>query len=133
MGNDRADALAKDPLPETTEAIECFREVCRKSPLEGIAALAVYESQIPEVATSKLAGLTAHYGITDDHATAFFRVHQIADTVHRQSWWDAIAQHAQTPQERALVRDAVLTTRDALWSFLDGVYRAYMPAPLGAI
>ncbi|MDZ7345094.1 MAG: CADD family putative folate metabolism protein, partial [candidate division KSB1 bacterium] len=48
---------------ETRYLIETFRSVCRRSTVEGLAALYAYESQIPAVAISKIEGLKKFYEI----------------------------------------------------------------------
>lgn len=127
VGNDRDTMMAAEPLPETTRTMNGLLEVCRKSTLEGISVLAAYESQMPEVAASKLHGLKMYYGITDQRSTAFFRVHHVMDDEHRKSWWNAIEQYVNTSEQREAARSAVIAARDALWSFLDGICRAYLP------
>lgn len=51
---------------------------------EGLAALYTYESQVPEVAESKIEGLKKHYSIDEKRTLSFFSVHKEADKVHRE-------------------------------------------------
>jgi len=88
--------------------------------------LAAYESQIPLVAETKLEGLEKNYAITDERGQKFFKVHGVMDIEHSNSWWDIIKEHAITEDQKSQVTEAVIMGRDALWSFLDGVCRAYM-------
>ena len=48
----------------------------------GLGALYAYERQTPEVSKSKIDGLKAHYGVTDDKSLQFFTVHMKADEWH---------------------------------------------------
>lgn len=131
IGCQRNEIKTATPLPETRATIEAFQKLCESSVLEGVAALAAYEEQIPEVSESKLKGLRDKYGITDARTTAFFSVHKIADEQHRAVWWDIIERETQTVEERESVRAAIVRARDALWAFLDGICRAYLPAEEG--
>ena len=117
------ETVQNTPLePETAALIATFQDICRNRPCtEGIAALYAYESQIPEVAQSKIDGLRRHYGIQDDATLRYFAVHVEADEVHRaderrmleRSITDETeAQNALASADRAL---------EAVWNVLSGV------------
>ncbi len=121
LGVDRAAAQKSEQRSETRDLIESFRSVCRSgSVAEGIAALYAYESQIPSVSESKIAGLREHYGMTDPESYRYFSVHIEADREHAaterqllQRWIDPAA------AEKML--GAVDRVLDSLWSLLSGV------------
>lgn len=127
IGVSREEMKNSQMLPETAETIEVFKAVCAPSFLSGAAALAAYESQIPAIAQKKLEGLVKHYGIVEEEGTEFFRVHAVLDVHHAQVWWDLIENYAKTEEQKRLVIEALTKGRDALWNFLSGVLRAYMP------
>lgn len=111
------------PLPTTTQLIETFRRLCGEEPFYvGLAALHAFESQAPDIAATKIAGLVRYYGITDPEAYEFFTVHQEADIWHSAAEWSLIERFASTPAKQAEVIAATDATCDALWKFLDGVY-----------
>lgn len=130
IGATREAIQTSQQLPETSAAIESFNKLSSESFLNGSAALAAYESQIPAVAKSKIEGLNKHYNITEKRGTDFFRVHSTLDVEHSNAWWDIIEKHATTPELQTKVEQAVVAGRDALWNFLDGVCRAYFPEAL---
>jgi pyrroloquinoline-quinone synthase len=68
--------------PETRALIETFRTLSRQSYAAGLGALYAYESQFPGVASAKIEGLIARYGISDEPTLRFFRVHETADIEH---------------------------------------------------
>lgn len=127
------------PLPETTAVIATFQKWCSHSYLTGAAALAAYESQIPAIAAKKLEGLTKNYNITSPEATEFFRVHGVMDIKHAQVWWDILEQAVveQTifsseenlldESTKILVTTATHEAGEALWTFLSGITREYIP------
>lgn len=113
-------------LDSTTNLIDTFRQVCLNSPFyAGLAALHVYESQIPEVAAVKIDGLQKFYGMDNPADYEFFSVHQVADVYHAASTAKLIEAHAVTPEQQAEVLQAAETAANALWQFLDGVYETY--------
>ena len=112
-------------LPETRALIATMTALTSQGHfVEGLGALFAYESQVPAIATKKIEGLKAFYGVADVEALAFFTVHQEADTAHSQSEAEIIARYAATPEARAAVQRAVDAALDAHWLFLDGVLRA---------
>ncbi|HIK54316.1 MAG TPA: CADD family putative folate metabolism protein [Synechococcales cyanobacterium M55_K2018_004] len=126
LGADAAQ-LDETPLLDSTQnLIGQFRNVCLTSPFyAGLAALYVYESQVPEVATTKIDGLKRFYGMTNPADYEFFTVHQTADVYHRESIMQLIERHAVTEQQQAEALQAAETAANALWGFLDGVMEHY--------
>jgi len=127
VGAARDDVRASAPLPETRRLVDTFRDATsRRSFAEACAALFVYESQVPEVAKTKIAGLKRFYGRDDERTLQFFEVHIGADEVHSEVGAGMVRRHVTDEASR----DAVLATArecaDALWSFLDGVQREYV-------
>jgi pyrroloquinoline quinone (PQQ) biosynthesis protein C len=81
----------------------------------GLAAVAAYEIQAPDVAKAKFEGLRAHYGLDADGAT-FWRIHGQLDENHARWITEALAAVAEDPgQVGASARSAA----EAWWSFLD--------------
>ncbi len=130
IGATREDMKNSEMLPETAAAIETFNKLCSQNYLVGAAALAAYESQIPAIAQKKIEGLVANYGIQEGEGTEFFRVHGYLDIKHAQVWWDMLEQADLTDAQKEELRAAAAAGRDALWNFLTGVLKAYMPEAL---
>lgn len=115
-----------EKLDSTTNLINTFRQLCLNAPFyAGLAALHVYESQIPEVATVKIDGLKQFYGMDDPADYEFFSVHQVADVYHAESTAKLIETYAVTAEQQAEVRQVAEQAATALWQFLDGVYETY--------
>lgn len=125
LGASRADVRASEASGETRGLVETFRAICRnRSTAEGLAALYAYESQIPSVAESKIAGLERYYGVHNPRTLAYFRVHIEADREHAAVERVLLETHVNAENAGAVVE----TTRealDALWQMLSGVCRRH--------
>lgn len=128
VGAGRDDIVRSEPLHDTRDLVSLYRDVTmRRSFPEACAALYVYESQVPDVARTKIDGLKRFYGVNDVRSLEFFEVHIGADEVHAEVGAQMVRNH--TPSSR---RDAVVSSArqcaDALCRFLDGVHHEYVAA-----
>jgi pyrroloquinoline-quinone synthase len=108
-------------LPGTQAVVQTFREICGDRPVaEAVAALYAYESQVPEIATTKIEGLRAFYGIQQPEALAYFTVHEEADKAHRAAWRNWLGAHAEDNSEGIMATTG--EALNALWGALDAVH-----------
>lgn len=129
IGLRREDMTEAQPLPETTALHESFRRITKDSPfMAGIAALYAYESQVPEVAGTKMEGLKRYYGVDSPDGLRFFVVHHSLDVEHSAVTRNMVARYAEAPGDEETGVGAVEEACDALWGFLDGCYREYVEA-----
>jgi len=127
LGLNRSDMTDAAPLPETTALDTTFRRITKDSPfMAGIAALYAYESQVPEVAGTKLDGLKRYYGVNSPEGLRFFVVHHSLDVEHSKVTRNMVTRYAQTAEDEMVATRAVEEACDALWGFLDGCYREYV-------
>lgn len=126
-GADETEVRHHQPQPETKALIGTFHKLMQQdSAAVGLAALYAYESQVPEIAKQKAAGLCEHYG-ADAATCRYFTLHQTADVHHAEVWKQAIQNElAQNPAATDKALDAAETAAQALWSALDGVERLRM-------
>jgi pyrroloquinoline-quinone synthase len=122
-------ALDKTPvLPGMKALVETYRRICRQEPLAAaVAALYVYEAQVPETATQKIDGLRRWYGVRDPKALAYFSVHEEADVRHRAAWSQWLSQQPSVDADAVLA--AASDALKALWSGLDSINAAAAPVP----
>jgi pyrroloquinoline-quinone synthase len=129
VGAQRTDIESSQPLPETDRLVMTFRDATTKRSFsEACAALYVYESQVPEVAKTKIAGLKQFYGIDSPRALQFFEVHIGADEIHSEVGAGMVRTNTTNEAEREAVLGTARECAEALWSFLDGCYREYVAA-----
>ena len=122
MGVSSADAESAPARPETAALIGTFQDICRnESYTDAIAALYAYESQIPEVSSTKIAGLKSRYNVTDDDTLKYFAVHAEADVVHRAEERALLAKHIKTSAQADSANRAADRALDAVWNLLSGV------------
>ncbi|MEM9704551.1 MAG: CADD family putative folate metabolism protein [Pseudomonadota bacterium] len=105
--------------PETQQLIKAFRDLSSKSFASALGALYAYESQIPDIARTKIDGLKTQYKIDDPRTLKFFTVHEAADEEHAEVCRDLMDR--LEADEAADAVDAAGALANALWVFLDGV------------
>ncbi len=124
LGVNEDDITTSPSIPGTQNVVHTFRDICANRSLpEAVAALYAYEAQVPEIATTKIAGLNRFYGITGEKGTAYFSVHEEADKAHRAAWRNWLTNNASTgnvSEEQILVSTS--DALSALWGALDAVH-----------
>jgi len=119
MGVSRDQVRATVPRAAIQKVTDTFFALARSSYAEGLGALYAYESQVPEVATSKIEGLKNRYGIHDAKTLEFFTVHEAADVEHRAVIGEMLEK--LPVEQKALARAAAEKAATALWDFLSDV------------
>jgi pyrroloquinoline-quinone synthase len=125
IGVSEEEVRSSAPNRETQALVDGFKASCfNGSVAQGLATMYAYESQAPEIASQKIAGLSRNYGIDDERTVSFFRVHQEADLAHSAAEREAVLASVSSEADRLAVEEAVRAAADRLWQFLDGAYRA---------
>jgi pyrroloquinoline-quinone synthase len=131
LGVSREEVKNAELLPQTKDSVARLKQLTQSADYrEGLAALYAYESQIPEVAQTKRAGLKEFYGIDDERGVSFFRVHESIDLLHKEIEQRILAKECATLEDKERVTAAASAGAQALWSFLDGVQAAYLTPAL---
>jgi len=102
--------------PETKALVETMRGLTTRRAGEGAAALYAYESQVPSVAETKIAGLRTHFGVTETKTLAFFEIHRTLDVFHSDATAEISERLSREPDASIAAADTAAT---ALWTFLD--------------
>jgi pyrroloquinoline-quinone synthase len=121
LGVSEDDVTCCPALPGTQAVVATFREIAGDRPVaESVAALYAYESQVPEIAATKIDGLKKFYGFDKPEGLAYFTVHEQADREHRAAWRNWLEEHASGNEEEILA--TTHQALDALWGALDAVH-----------
>ena len=127
LGMRREEVLDEKALPETKQLIKIFSRLTQnKSFQEGTAALYAYESQVPEIAESKIKGLKQFYGIKYPTCLEFFTVHQEGDVFHARSSRQILDRTVTKKSQEEKVQKAVEELSQSLWDFLSAIYERYV-------
>ena len=133
LGVARAAVKEAELLPATVESVSALQSLTQSDNYrDGLAALLAYESQIPQVAQTKREGLREFYGVSDERAVGFFRVHESIDILHQQTEMEILKERCQTAEDQERAINSARDSARALWRFLDGVTAAYLPGEIVA-
>jgi pyrroloquinoline-quinone synthase len=117
LGMQRGEFSAHENIqPRAQQLADVFSQLTARSYESGLAALYAYESQIPEIADAKIAGLKANYNLDCAMTNKFFDVHRTADVYHRQACRDLLAAIPEDRHAETLAATEEACT--ALWNFL---------------
>ncbi|MSO13780.1 PqqC-like protein [Rickettsiales endosymbiont of Trichoplax sp. H2] len=120
LGVDSKDVKSVKLNQETKDLIDEFLNIARSSYAKGLGSLYAYEYQIPEVAKSKIMGLSKFYGINDEETIKFFNVHINADEWHSEECLGLLKKlNSKKDQEDAI--EGAHELSKLMWNFLTGV------------
>ena len=112
---DAVGAVDSNMTPATRRLVDLYLSAAEASPVAALSAVAAYEVQAPEIASSKADGLRSRYGLDDD-GTRFWDVHAGIDEGHGAWMLEALGQLSDGPDDVAAPATAAA---DAWWAFLD--------------
>ena len=88
----------------------------------GACAMYAFEKEIPKISQTKLDGLTEFYGISNEEATEYFKLHTEADIRHAASWKNILEKTSIDSDNLIRIADKSLSAQNLL---LDSCYEAY--------
>ena len=111
-----------DGLDKTRQAVSNLLKLMNSFD-GGAAAMYALEQEIPKISLSKIDGLRKFYGLSDDDAIQYFRLHAEADIRHA-ALWRKILERTSTSKESDLVNIAEKSVA-AQNLLLDSCYETY--------
>jgi pyrroloquinoline-quinone synthase len=110
--------IGAEPTAETAECVQAW--TAPEGYLSALARLYAIESGQPEIARTKLDGLTRFYGIDGATENEYFTVHEKADVAHTEQSRRLLEESMSAKDEDEIVAAAESAFR-ANWRLLDGV------------
>ena len=123
LGIDSEDVKSAKLNQETKDLIDGFLEITKNSYAKGLGALYTYEYSVPEIAKSKIMGLSKFYGIKDTETIKFFTVHIQADEWHSEECLNLLKNLKSTKEQQEAINGAEQLSK-LMWNFLTGVDKA---------
>lgn len=113
-------------LPATRFAVDAYvRFVAERSLTEAIAS-SLTELFSPGIIKERVSGMLAGYDFIDEETLAYFKPRLNQAPRDAEFALAYVKEHAQTPDERRKVCEALLFKCDVLWSQLDALHHAYV-------
>jgi pyrroloquinoline-quinone synthase len=109
---------------KTQEAVAEMLRLTTESVAAGISTLYTYEKQLPEISTKKIEGLVKFYGVRNDRALNYFRIHEKVDIEHAKLWGSLI--DLMPASQHPTIRDAASASLKCQNMILDGVCDKYL-------
>ena len=88
----------------------------------GACAMYAFEKEIPKISQTKLDGLAEFYGISNENATEYFKLHTEADIRHAASWKNILEKTSTDSDNLIQIADKSISAQNLL---LDSCYEAY--------
>ena len=113
-------------LPATRFAVEAYVHYCRdRSPLEAIAS-SLTELFAPNLHEERISGMLQHYDFVNPDIMSYFK-RRLAQAPRDANFaLHYVREHATTPEQRALVCNALIFKTNVLWVQLDALHHAYV-------
>ena len=88
----------------------------------GASAMYAFEKEIPKISQTKLDGMAEFYGMTNDEATEYFKLHTEADIRHAASWRNILEKSSIDYDKLVEIADKSISAQNLL---LDSCYEEY--------
>ena len=124
IGVTRNDLYGYECSKKTRDAVLNMSQLTRSSLAAGTSALYAFEKQLPEISTKKIEGLVNFYGVQNDRALEYFRIHQKVDIEHADLWRHLLESMPASSHDTIL--DAAAKSLIYQNMLLDGVFEAYL-------
>ena len=99
--------------------------VAQKSPLEAIAS-SLTELFAPNLHEQRISGMLEHYDFISDDVMVYFRRRLTQAPRDADFALNYVMENARTPEQRALVCEALIFKTQVLWVQLDALHHAYV-------
>lgn len=121
LGVSESQLIHYEGLEKTKKSISDLSELMNTYE-DGACAMYAFEKEIPKISQTKLDGLAEFYGMFNDAATQYFKLHMEADIRHAASWRNVLEKTSQDSDNLIRIADKSISAQNML---LDSCYEAY--------
>ncbi len=121
LGISEDELVSYSGTSKTREAVSDLNELMNTYE-GGACAMYAFEKEIPKISQTKLDGLKEFYGLTNDEATEYFKLHTEADIRHTASWRHILETSSTDQSDLIEIADKSISAQNLL---LDSCYEEY--------
>jgi len=121
LGVSEDELVSYSGTSKTREAVSDLNELMNTYE-GGACAMYAFEKEIPKISQTKLDGLKEFYGLTNDEATEYFKLHTEADIRHTASWRHILETSSTDQSDLIEIADKSISAQNLL---LDSCYEEY--------
>jgi pyrroloquinoline-quinone synthase len=88
----------------------------------GSCAMYAFEKEIPKISQTKLEGMAKFYGMSNDNATEYFKLHTEADIRHAAAWQNILETSSTSTDDLMQIAEQSISAQNLL---LDSCYEEY--------
>jgi pyrroloquinoline-quinone synthase len=121
LGISEGELVSYSGTPKTRKAVSDLNKLMNTYE-GGACAMYAFEKEIPKISQTKLDGLKEFYGLTNDEATEYFKLHTEADIRHAASWRNILETSSTDQSDLIEIADKSISAQNLL---LDSCYEEY--------
>ena len=121
LGISEDELISYPGLTKTRKAVSDLNELMFTFD-SGACAMYAFEKEIPKISQTKLDGLAEFYGMTNNEATEYFKLHTEADIRHAASWRNILEKSSTDSNNLLEIADKSISAQNLL---LDSCYEEY--------
>jgi len=121
LGISEDELVSYSGTSKTREAVSDLNELMNTYE-GGACAMYAFEKEIPKISQTKLDGLKEFYGLTNDEATEYYKLHTEADIRHTASWRHILETSSTDQSDLIEIANKSISAQNLL---LDSCYEEY--------
>ena len=121
LGISEEELVNYDGLTKTNKAVSNLSDLMNTYD-GGSCAMYAFEKEIPKISQTKLEGMAKFYGMTNDDATEYFKLHTEADIRHAAAWQNILETSSTKTEDLIQIAEQSISAQNLL---LDSCYEEY--------
>ena len=121
LGISEEELINYDGLDKTKKAVSNLSDLMNTYE-GGSCAMYAFEKEIPKISQTKLEGMAKFYGMSNDNATEYFKLHTEADIRHAAAWQNILETASTSTDDLMQIAEQSISAQNLL---LDSCYEEY--------